>query len=870
MKTQKFTFTAIFIVLLMTATQFIVAQNVGIGTTTPDNSAMLDVVSTSKGLLIPRMTATERGNIINPASGLLVYQTDVPIGFYYYNGTTWAHIGDASATVTKINDLSDGKSDTNGSSVFLGIDAGKVDDGSSNRNVGVGFESLKANTSGEQNIAIGYEALLKNLTGKRNSVIGAYSLFSNESGNYNTTLGNGAGYNNILGSRNVFLGYNAGYYETGSDKLYIENSLGDADNALIYGEFDNNILRTNGTFQIGNPISTGYSFPTADGTANKVLRTDGSGALSWTDQKIDNLIDGKSDTNGSSVFLGTDAGKVDDGSANENVGVGFGALSANTNGSSNTAVGNSSLHYNIGGNYNSAFGKKALHHNETGRENTAIGDYALFTNVAGTNNTALGNEAGYSSTGSGNVFLGNQAGHSETASNKLYIDNSGTTSPLIYGDFSKDSLAINGSLSISDGTEASLKLLETNDYGFEFNYNGTEDRLELWSRKFSGNEAIRTTWLKNGKIGIGTTNPSSALHVYSANDAEPLVHFESVGDVSLKVNGQGGESYIEVQNDDTGTSDSWKMGLNDANRLDIQYGAAGSMNGDTPGISIQTDGKVAVGHNNPDNAAILDVSSTTKGFLPPRMTTAQMLAIPSPPAGLMVYNTSMKNIFFHDGNKWKKTYNDDGKSCGDFTYGGQTYQTVIIGAQCWMAENLNIGTRIDGNTEQTNNSTIEKYCYDDDFNNCYDFGGLYQWDEMMQYSTLEGTQGICPTGWHLPTDDEYKALENYLGMSQSQANSTGFRGTDQGCQLAGIVYLWTDGALDQNEAFGSSGFKALPGGFHSTDDTFQSLYDRNYLWSSSEWGSSGAWYRYLHYNQKQVSRDYWGKAHGSSVRCVKD
>jgi len=93
-------------------------------------------------------------------------------------------------------------------------------------------------------------------------------------------------------------------------------------------------------------------------------------------------------------------------------------------------------------------------------------------------------------------------------------------------------------------------------------------------------------------------------------------------------------------------------------------------------------------------------------------------------------------------------------NCQPFTDArdGKTYNTVLIGTQCWMRENLNIGTRIDGSQNQTDNGTIEKYCYDDLESNCDIYGGLYQWDEAMQYVTTQGVQGICPAGWHLPTD----------------------------------------------------------------------------------------------------------------------
>src|ERR1035437_4695141 len=100
-------------------------------------------------------------------------------------------------------------------------------------------------------------------------------------------------------------------------------------------------------------------------------------------------------------------------------------------------------------------------------------------------------------------------------------------------------------------------------------------------------------------------------------------------------------------------------------------------------------------------------------------------------------------------------------------YAGKIYNTVAIGDQCWLKENLDVGTRINGSLEQTNNSTIEKYCYNDDPANCTTNGGLYQWAEAVQYMNgatntsspspafTGNIQGICPTGWHLPTNAEY-------------------------------------------------------------------------------------------------------------------
>ena len=206
------------------------------------------------------------------------------------------------------------------------------------------------------------------------------------------------------------------------------------------------------------------------------------------------------------------------------------------------------------------------------------------------------------------------------------------------------------------------------------------------------------------------------------------------------------------------------------------------------------------------------------------------------------------------------------------TRDNQTYKTVTIGTQTWMAENLNFGTMINSTTStdnQTDNDIIEKYCYSNDGANCTTYGGLYQWDEMMQYVTTEGTQGVCPTGWHLPTDTEWKTLEMELGMTQSQADGTGKRGTDQGSQLAGNEPLWTNGNLDQNGAFGSSGFTALPGGDRFTSGSFVNQSIDAYFWSSSESGGN-AWFRDLIYYSPKVYRYDFSKSLGFSVRCVQD
>jgi len=276
----------------------------------------------------------------------------------------------------------------------------------------------------------------------------------------------------------------------------------------------------------------------------------------------------------------------------------------------------------------------------------------------------------------------------------------------------------------------------------------------------------------------------------------------------------------------------------------------------------------------PDSTAILEVRSTAKGFLPPRMTEIERDLIVNPTAGLIIYCSNCLEMQMYNDTAWTNMIGLPPAlavwQCGDsLAYDGQSYATVQIGGQCWMAENLNVGTMILASTNQTNNSTIEKYCYNDDAANCTTYGALYEWDEMMQYTTIASTQGICPTDWHLPSDDEYKTLEMQLGMTQAQADSMGYRGTNQGSQVAGNEVLWNDGNLDQNANFGNSGFAGLPAGLSFTAGAFGFLSAHAEFWSSNELGGNG-WQRRLVSNSTKVYRTVSNKNMGYSVRCVRD
>jgi uncharacterized protein (TIGR02145 family) len=273
-------------------------------------------------------------------------------------------------------------------------------------------------------------------------------------------------------------------------------------------------------------------------------------------------------------------------------------------------------------------------------------------------------------------------------------------------------------------------------------------------------------------------------------------------------------------------------------------------------IGINTDNSL------PDNSAMLDVKSTSKGFLPPRMTTIQRNTITNPAEGLLIFNVTTMCFNYYFGGSWKSFC---GATEPEFQCGmkmtdprdGKTYNTVQIGTQCWFAQNLNVGTKINGNIEQTNNSIIEKYCYADLESNCDIYGGLYQWDEAMQYTTTPGVQGICPIGWHLPNDTEWTALTTFLGGESVGGGKM---------KEAGYAH-W---AAPNTGATNSSGFTALPGGYRYDGGYFFNLTFHADFWSSSQYDAAYAWYRDLGCNYENVGRYSDNKTYGFSGRCVQD
>ena len=169
---------------------------------------------------------------------------------------------------------------TGANNTYLGLEAGRYNTGAAGNNVFAGYQSGHRST-GSFNTILGSATLRGTGASSNNVAVGYNIMTAATTATNNTALGSGALSGNVVGNSNVAIGYQAGATETGDQKLYIENSNAGPNAALIYGEFNTNIVRVNGQIQVGNPTIAGYAFPTVRGTNGQILQTDGAGATNW-------------------------------------------------------------------------------------------------------------------------------------------------------------------------------------------------------------------------------------------------------------------------------------------------------------------------------------------------------------------------------------------------------------------------------------------------------------------------------------------------------------------------------------------------------------------------------------------------------------
>jgi uncharacterized protein (TIGR02145 family) len=182
----------------------------------------------------------------------------------------------------------------------------------------------------------------------------------------------------------------------------------------------------------------------------------------------------------------------------------------------------------------------------------------------------------------------------------------------------------------------------------------------------------------------------------------------------------------------------------------------------------------------------------------------------------------------------------------------QTYEWVRIGDQVWMAENLNYDQDSYGND----------WCYGNNSSNCDTYGRLYDWAAVMQgvsssSSNPSGVQGVCPDGWHVPSDEEWTELENYV-------SNDGHSGS------VGTALKSTSGWNDNGNGTDDYGFSGLPGGARAYNGNFFDFGYEGHWWSATNNPSVNIWSRSLESSNELFTKEHWSPSYGFSIRCLRD
>lgn len=411
--------------------------------------------------------------------------------------------------------------------------------------------------------------------------------------------------------------------------------------------------------------------------------------------------------------------------------------------------------------------------------------------------------------GIGNLFIGRDAGMINTSS---------------YNTFS-------GELAGSSNTTGNSNSFFGQAAG---NVNSSGDHNSFFGRATgSGN----TTGNFNSFFGRSSAYGNTSGHYNTA-----------IGYSSLTVNTTGTQNTALGYNANVNTdalSNATAVGANARVDCDncLVLGSVNGINGATSGVNV------GIGTTSPNASAQLDVSSTTTGFLPPRMNVSQRRAITNPAAGLMIWCIN-------------------GETTGEWQgYNGYSWVTlsgsptsVNICYQLWMDNNLDVDRYRNGDpipkvTDPTawGALTTGAYCYYNNDSATYaaTYGKLYNW------YAVNDPRGIAPSGWHIPSDAEWATLETCLGGASVAGGEM---------KETGTIHWLTPNIGATN----SSDFTALPGGYRNYLGSFGNVGESGYWWSSTSQSGSGAWARQLTYDDDDIITNNDAKRNGLSVRCIRD
>jgi hypothetical protein len=500
----------------------------------------------------------------------------------------------------------------------------------SGENIAVGYRALRGNTSGSVNVAMGTLAATNTTTGVWNTAIGSYTLRSNTTGGYNTAIG-GYALDSNTGSYNTAVGYQAAFNNTSSVEL------------TAIGYF---ALRSNTTGGQNTAVGSNALYSNTTGNTNSALgyNTLYNNTIGTNNSAVGNLAlfsNTTGNTNSAFGYLSLTTNTT----GSNNVAIGVGALRLNTTGGVNTAVGVNSLQANTTGIENAAFGVDSLRSNTTGSSNTSVGANALFSSTA-SNNTAIGYQAGQAgvanTTGANNIFIGYQStGVSATESNRTWIGNSSTTSTWLAGN-------------VLIGT--------TTDAGYKLDVNGTA-RV-----KGTGTTSATTAFLVQNS---GTT----VTPLKTTDDGTAYIGWDSTGDFNSSFSSNGtvsigryGNALAYYGNTTRLAGQTWKF-----TTYNMYWGSSPNES------SIWTDGRVSLGTYTPVPSAMLSMTSTTLGFLQPRMTNAQVLAITTPATGLQAYDTTNNKNLVYNGTLWQNIATESWVSAQGYTNNTGTVTSVATG-----------------------------------------------------------------------------------------------------------------------------------------------------------------------------------------------